>query len=88
MTVLLLISEDLCARNHGGTGPGLLLPVMPVTYTKSFYVRASPNWKRYNYLSYKNGEIKHNDLGPFMAFCRYLPDGQISSDKGKVVDTG
>ena len=70
-------------KNYGGTGPGLLLPVMPVTYTKSFYVRSSPNWKRYNYLSFKNGEINHNDLGPFMAFCRYMPDGQISSGKVK-----
>ncbi len=70
-------------KDHGGTGPGLFLPVMPVTYTKSFYVRASSNWRRFNYLSFKNGEIKHNDLGPFMAFCRYLPDGQISSDKVK-----
>jgi D-alanyl-lipoteichoic acid acyltransferase DltB (MBOAT superfamily) len=68
-------------KGHGGTGPGLFLPVMPVTYTRSFYVRASPNWKRYNYLSYRNGVIKHNDLGPFMAFCRYLPDGQLSSGK-------
>jgi D-alanyl-lipoteichoic acid acyltransferase DltB (MBOAT superfamily) len=70
-------------KDHGGTGPGLFLPVMPVTYTKSFYVRASSNWRRFNYLSFKNGEIKHNDLGPFMAFCRYLPDGQVSSDKVK-----
>ena len=70
-------------KDHGGTGPGLFLPVMPVTYTKSFYVRASSNWRRFNYLSFKNGEIKHNDLGPFMAFCRYLPDGQLSSDKVK-----
>jgi alginate O-acetyltransferase complex protein AlgI len=69
--------------NQGGTGPGLLLPVMPVTYTKSFYVRASSNWRRFNYLSFKNGEINHNDLGPFMAFCRYLPDGQVSADKVK-----
>lgn len=67
----------------GGTGPGLFLPVMPVTYTKSFYVRASTNWRRYNYLSFKNGEIKHNELGPFMAFCRYLPEGRVSSGKVK-----
>ena len=70
-------------KDYGGTGPGLFLPVMPVTYTKSFYVRASPNWKRYNYLSFKNGGINHNDLGPFMAFCRYMPDGQISSGRVK-----
>jgi D-alanyl-lipoteichoic acid acyltransferase DltB (MBOAT superfamily) len=70
-------------REYGGTGPGLMLPVMPVAYTKSFYVRASPNWKRYNYLSFKKGEINHKELGPFMAFCRYMPDGQISSGKVK-----
>jgi alginate O-acetyltransferase complex protein AlgI len=70
-------------KNHGGTGPGLFLPVMPVTYTRSFYVRASSNWKRYNYLSYKNGEIRHNDFGPFMAFCRYMPDGQTSTGRIK-----
>lgn len=57
-----------------GTGPGLFLPLMPVSYTKSIFVRASSNWKRYNYLSYKNREISHNDLGPFMSFCRYLPE--------------
>jgi len=67
----------------GGTGPGLFLPVMPVTYTKSFYVRASTNWRRYNYLSFKNGEIRHNELGPFMAFCRYLPEGRMSPGKVK-----
>jgi len=65
-------------KEHGGTGPGLMLPVMPVTYTRSFYVRASSNWKRYNYLSFRNGEISHNDLGPFMAFCRYMPEGSVS----------
>ena len=65
-------------RNHGGTGPGLFLPVMPVTYTKSVYIRASSNWRRYNYLSFKNGEIAHNDLGPFMAFCRYMPENGFS----------
>jgi len=70
-------------KDHGGTGPGLFLPVMPVTYTKSFNVRTSPNWRRYNYLSFKNGGINHNNLGPFMAFCRYLPDGQISSGNVK-----
>jgi alginate O-acetyltransferase complex protein AlgI len=70
-------------KDHGGTGPGLFLPVMPVTYTKSFYVRSSSNWRKFNYLSFKNGEIKHNNLGPFMAFCRYLPDGQVSSEKVK-----
>jgi len=65
-------------KTGGGTGPGLFLPVMPVTYTQSVYIRSSANWKRYNYLSYKNGEISHNALGPFMAFCRYLPEGETS----------
>jgi len=62
-------------KNHGGTGPGLFLPLMPVMYTKSVWLRSSSNWKRYNYLSYKTGEISHRNLGPFMAICRYLPDG-------------
>jgi len=70
-------------REHGGTGPGLMLPVMPVSYTRSFYIRASSNWKRYNYLSYRNAEISHKDLGPFMAFCRYMPEGSVSASKVK-----
>src|ERR1035437_6664791 len=57
-----------------GTGPGLFLPLMPVMYTKSVWIRSSSNWKRYNYLSYKAGEISHRNLGPFMAICRYLPE--------------
>jgi alginate O-acetyltransferase complex protein AlgI len=62
-------------KDYGGTGPGLFLPLMPVMYTKSVWLRTSSNWKRYNYLSYKSGEIPHRNLGPFMAICRYLPDG-------------
>ena len=62
--------------DHAGTGPGLFLPVMPVMYTKSIWVRSSSNWERYNYLSWKNGEITHHNLGPFMAICRYLPEGK------------
>lgn len=69
-------------KGRGGTGPGLFLPVMPVTYTKSVFIRASSNWKRYNYLSYKNGEITHNNLGPCMAFCRFLPEGGRTSMPG------
>src|SRR5664279_1512204 len=61
-------------KGRGGTGPGLFLPLMPVMYTKSIWLRSSSNWKRYNYLSYKAGEISHRNLGPFMAICRYLPD--------------
>jgi len=63
-------------KEHGGTGPGLFLPLMPVMYTKTIWVQSSPNWKRYNYLSYKTGEIQHRNLGPFMTICRYLPEGE------------
>ena len=66
-------------KGRGGTGPGLFLPLMPVMYTKSIWLRSSSNWKRYNYLSYKNGEISHRSLGPFMAICRYLPEGEIKA---------
>jgi alginate O-acetyltransferase complex protein AlgI len=69
----------LLREGRGGTGPGLFLPVMPVMYTKSIWIRASSNWEKYNYLSYKKGEITHNRLGPFMAICRYLPEGRISA---------
>jgi len=70
--------RKLLREGRGGTGPGLFLPVIPVMYTKSVSLRSSPNWKRYNYLSYRNGEITHNRLGPFMTICRYLPEGEIS----------
>ncbi len=63
-------------HGHGGTGPGLFLPLMPVMYTKTIWLRSSSNWKKYNYLSFRSGEISHRDLGPFMAICRYLPEGE------------
>lgn len=68
--------RHLLREGHGGTGPGLLLPLMPVMYTKSVWMRSSSNWKKYNYLSFKSGEISHRNLGPFMAICRYLPEGK------------
>ncbi len=74
---------NLRKRGPGGTGPGLFLPVMPVSYTKSIYVRASSNWAKYNYLSYRNGEIASRNFGPFMAFCRYLPEGQVPPTESK-----
>jgi D-alanyl-lipoteichoic acid acyltransferase DltB (MBOAT superfamily) len=70
-------------KGRSGTGPGLFLPLMPVMYTRSVWVRSSSNWKRYNYLSYKAGEISHRNLGPFMAICRYLPEGETTSDPEK-----
>ncbi len=66
-------------QDHGGTGPGLFLPLMPVMYTKSIWLRSSSNWKKYNYLSYKTGEISHLNMAPLMALCRYLPEG-VRSD--------
>jgi alginate O-acetyltransferase complex protein AlgI len=66
-------------EGHGGTGPGLLLPLMPVMYTKTVWIRSSSNWKKYNYLSFKSGKISHSDLGPFMALCRYLPEGKTAN---------
>jgi D-alanyl-lipoteichoic acid acyltransferase DltB (MBOAT superfamily) len=65
---------------RGGTGPGLQMPLMPVMYTKTVWMRSSSNWKKYNYLSYKTGEISHNELGPFMAVCRYMPEGEKSTE--------
>jgi D-alanyl-lipoteichoic acid acyltransferase DltB (MBOAT superfamily) len=72
------LRREMRKDGRGGTGPGLFLPVMPVTYTKSFYVRASSNWGRFNYLSYRNREISHRKLGPCMAYCRYLPEGRTA----------
>ena len=70
-------------KGRGGSGPGMFLPVMPIMYTKSIWLRSSSNWKRYNYLSYKAGELSHRNLGPFMAICRYLPEGETSSNPEK-----
>ncbi len=75
--------RNILRKGTGGTGPGLFLPLMPVMYTKSIWLRSSQNWRRYNYLSYKAGEISHRSLGPFMAICRYLPEGETSSDPVK-----
>jgi D-alanyl-lipoteichoic acid acyltransferase DltB (MBOAT superfamily) len=63
-------------NSFGGTGPGLFLPLMPVMSTKSLSVRSSSNWERYNFLSYKSGELSHLNMGPLMALCRYLPEGK------------
>jgi D-alanyl-lipoteichoic acid acyltransferase DltB (MBOAT superfamily) len=70
-------------KGREGTGPGLFLPLMPVMYSKSLFIRSSSNWKRYNYLSYKNGEIDNNGLGPFMTICRYMLSGTRSVEPVK-----
>jgi len=67
----------------GGTGPGLFLPLTPVMYSRSVWLSSSSNWIRYNYLSYKTGEISHKNLGPFMAICRYLPEGKTTYEQTK-----
>jgi hypothetical protein len=66
-------------KSHGGTGPGLLLPLMPVMYTKTVWIKSSSNWKKFNYLSCGSGKLSHRDLGPFMAICRFLPEGKQTS---------
>jgi alginate O-acetyltransferase complex protein AlgI len=70
-------------EENGGKGPGLFLPVMPVMYTKSIWLKSSSNWARYNYLSFKNGELSHKKLGPFMTICRYLHEGETTSSPVK-----
>ncbi len=65
-------------QGREGSGPGLFLPVMTVMYTESVNIRSSMNWEKYNYLSYEQGAIHHRNLGPFMAYCRYLPEGETS----------
>jgi D-alanyl-lipoteichoic acid acyltransferase DltB (MBOAT superfamily) len=72
--------RKLLRMQGGGSGPGLFLPVMQVNYTKALDVRPGPGWKRYNYLSYRSGEIEHTRLGAMLAYCRYLPEGIISTD--------
>jgi alginate O-acetyltransferase complex protein AlgI len=66
---------------YGGSGPGLLQPVMPVMYTRTVELRSSSNWSRYNYLSYRDGTISHRSIGPFMSFCRFFPDDSISAER-------
>jgi len=62
----------------GGSGPGLLSPTMLVPYTRTAYVRSSPNWIRFNWLSYRNSDIQHPDLGPLLHVSRFLPAGELS----------
>ncbi|HUS86662.1 MAG TPA: MBOAT family O-acyltransferase [Bacteroidales bacterium] len=62
----------------GGSGPGLLSPTMLVPYTRTAYVRASPNWIRFNWLSYRNRDIPHRNLGPLLHVSRFLPAGVVS----------
>lgn len=75
--------RQLLREGREGTGPGLFLPSMPVMYTKSLWLKSSTNWERYNYISYRNGILSHNRLGPLMTICRYLPEGVIAAEPVK-----
>jgi len=65
----------------GGSGPGLISPVMPVMYTRSYVVRSSSNWKRYTLLDYRKGTFPHNRLGPMLAVCRFTPAGETLTSR-------
>jgi len=69
-----LLRKEL-RKEGGGTGPGMISPVMPVMYTRSWVVRSSSNWRRYTLLDYRNGTLSHNRLGPMLALCRFTPPG-------------
>lgn len=67
-------------REGSGTGPGLISPLTPVMYTRSFVVKSSSNWKRYTLLDYRNGSLPHNRLGPMLSVCRFSPpDDSLTS---------
>ncbi|MFH0843441.1 MAG: MBOAT family O-acyltransferase [Bacteroidota bacterium] len=72
--------RQLLRNGREGTGPGLFLPSMPVMYTKSLWLKSSDNWVRYNSVSYRDGVLSHNRLGPFMTICRYLPESEKSTE--------
>ena len=65
-------------NKHGGTGPGLLQPLMPVMYSRTVEIRSSSNWNRYNYLSYRDRSLPHKNLGPFMSVCRFMKPDSVS----------
>ncbi|HUW93103.1 MAG TPA: MBOAT family O-acyltransferase, partial [Bacteroidales bacterium] len=60
----------------GGSGPGLISPLMPVLYTRSFVVKPSSNWTRYTLLDYKKGILPHNRLGPMLSLSRFTKPGE------------
>ena len=67
-------------RKYGGTGPGLLSPTLLTAYTRTAWVRSSPNWERYNVLSYRDNEIDHRRLGPRMEVSRYTLSGSDTTE--------
>lgn len=77
--------RKLLRENGGGTGPGMISPVMPVMYTRSFVVKSSSNWKRYTLLDYRNSAFPDNALGPMMSVCRFTEPGVVSDREVKAV---
>ncbi|MEA1887775.1 MAG: MBOAT family O-acyltransferase [Bacteroidota bacterium] len=68
------LREEL-RKSLPGTGPGLLSITPLVPYTRTSHVTSSGNWKKYDYLSYREGLIKHRRLGPLMSISRFTePD--------------
>jgi len=65
----------LLREEGGGRGPGLISPVMPVMYTRSFVIKPSASWKRYTLLDYKKGTYPNKKLGPMLSVCRFTEPG-------------
>jgi D-alanyl-lipoteichoic acid acyltransferase DltB (MBOAT superfamily) len=67
----------------GGSGPGLLNITPVVDFTRTSWVKAGREWKRYNYLAYRRGEIASPSLGPMFSFSRFtspeISGNEISS---------
>ena len=78
--------RKLMRVNGGGSGPGMISPVMPVLYTRSFVVKPSSNWTRYTLLDYKKGILPHNSLGPMLSVSRFtkVGDSPVSVSKASV----
>ncbi len=78
--------RKLMRANGGGSGPGMISPVMPVLYTRSFVVKPSSNWTRYTLLDYKKGILPHNSLGPMLSVSRFtrVGDTPLSVSKASV----
>jgi len=78
--------RKLMRADGGGTGPGMISPLMPVLYTRSFVVKPSSNWTRYTLLDYKKGILPHNSLGPMLSVSRFTRAGDtpVSASRASV----
>ncbi|HSO77869.1 MAG TPA: MBOAT family O-acyltransferase [Bacteroidales bacterium] len=75
--------RKLMRVNGGGSGPGMISPLMPVLYTRSFVVKPSSNWTRYTLLDYKKGILAHNSLGPMLSVSRFTKAGDTPASVSK-----